>query len=152
MSSYMMRSPISNKEAQTLYDIWAHGETDEYGKNIIPSSIDTNAVSSLESKNYIHNTPSRFATKDLMPKQTCEITKKGKEVIKKIILHKEESAFEKSSNTVDYENIWRASEYAGELEAKTAARKKLPQDMNWLERVVYEMDNRGQEKIDFKIY
>lgn len=151
LSSFMMRSPISNKEAQALYDIWLSGETDEYGKHIIPPTTDINAITELTSKKYIQNTPSRFATRDLMPVQTCEFTKKGKDVIQKIILHKEKSAFEKSSHVIDFETIWRAAEAGAELDAKTAAAQKKPQDMNWLERVAYEMDLKGQEKIDFKV-
>ena len=34
----IIRSPISNKEAQTLYDIWSNGDRDEYGGIIVPSS------------------------------------------------------------------------------------------------------------------
>ena len=48
MSSFIVqRSPISNKEAQTLYDIWKHDEKNEYGKSAIPNRVDPFQVSSL---------------------------------------------------------------------------------------------------------
>lgn len=136
LSSFVIRSPISNKEAQTLYDIWLHGETDEYGKHVIPNDADVNVITELTTKNYIRNIPSRFATRDAVPVRTCEFTKKGREVIQKIILHKEKSAFEKSSNVIDYESIWRAAEGAGESDAKVAARRIQPRD-NWLGRIIW---------------
>lgn len=125
------RSPISNKEAQALYDIWALGEKDEYGKYIIPDNIDAFHVTSLTTKGYMRNHASRFATKDLRTNKTCDFTDKGKNVIQKIILFKEESAFEKSSSGVDYEAICRA-------EVKTSdkiASKQRQQPRNWLERL-----------------
>ncbi len=133
-SSFMVpRSPISNKEAQTLYDIWTHGEKDEYGKYIVPENTDTFAITSLTTKGYMRNHASRFATKDLRTNKTCDFTDKGKNVIQKIILFKEQSAFEKSSHTVNYEDICRADVIGPKAADKTASRQRQP--CNWLERV-----------------
>jgi len=137
LSSFIIhRSPISNKEAQTLYDIWLHGETDEYGKNIVPENVDPMQVTSLTTKGYIRNQPSRFATKDNVPERLCEFTSKGKDVIQKIILHKEKSAFDKSSSKhVDYEMICRSAELdALASDGKTAASKQT--NLNWFERTI----------------
>lgn len=134
-SSFMVpRSPISNKEAQTLYDIWTHGEKDEYGKYIVPEEADAFAITSLTSKGYMRNHASRFATRDLRSNKTCDFTDKGKDVIQKIILFKEQSAFEKSSGIIDYEAICRANVLGPEKSAnKIASRQRQPR--NWLEKV-----------------
>ncbi len=133
-SSFMVpRSPISNKEAQTLYDIWTHGEKDEYGKYIVPEEADAFVITALTSKGYMRNHASRFATRDLRTNKTCDFTDKGKDVIQKIILFKEQSAFEKSSNRVDYEAICRASIKVPKTTDKIASRQRQPR--NWLERV-----------------
>ena len=136
LSSFVFhRSPISNKEAQTLYDIWSHGETDEYGKNIMPEEVDPMYVTSLTTKGYIRNHPSRYATLDAT-QRLCEFTTKGKDVIQKIILHKEKSSFEKSSSRhVDFEAICRASE----IDALSGRGKKASLQVkgsNWLGRCI----------------
>lgn len=138
LSSFMIqRSPISNKEAQTLYDIWLHGETDEYGKNIVPDKADVMQITSLTTKGYIRNQPSRYATAtENIPQRLCEFTNKGKNVIQKIILHKEQSAFDKSSSRhVDYEMICRSSDIAKlSSEGKVASLKK--RNLNWFEKFI----------------
>ncbi len=135
-SSFMVpRSPISNKEAQTLYDIWTYGEKDEYGKYIVPPETDVFSITSLTTKGYMRNHASRFATKDLQTNKTCDFTDKGKNVIQKIILFKEQSAFEKSSNIVDYEAICRADLPTPKTADKISSRQRQRQPRNWLERV-----------------
>ncbi len=132
MTSFMVRrSPLSNKEAQTLYDIWSHGEKDEYGKHVLPDDTDSISVVSLTSKGYIRNSPSRYATRDNPISRFCEFTEKGKELIRKIILHKEKSAFDKSSSKIDFEAILASNKGHVKLASKKS------QNMNWLERVVY---------------
>jgi hypothetical protein len=137
LSSFIIhRSPISNKEAQTLYDIWLHGEKDEYGKNIMPNEADPIQVASLTTKGYLRNHPSRFATRDNMPTRTCEFTEKGKDVIQKIILHKEKSSFEKSSSRyVDFESICRSIEIS-ELASKGKTASLNLKGANWLSRCI----------------
>lgn len=131
-TSFMVpRSPISNKEAQALYAIWTHGEKDEYGKYIVPEEVDPFHITSLTSKGYMRNHASRFATRDLQSNKTCDFTDKGKDVIQKIILYKEQSAFEKSSNIVDYEAICQAELNAPKTD-KIASKQRQPR--NWLER------------------
>lgn len=137
LSSFMVtRSPISNKEAQTLYDIWLHGEKDEYGKNVVPEKADPMQVTSLTTKGYIRNQPSRYATTNTAVQRLCEFTNKGKDVIQKIILHKEQSSFDKSSSKhVDYEMICRpAALSALSFEGKTASLHK--NNSNWLEKII----------------
>lgn len=133
-ASFMVpRSPISNKEAQALYDIWICGEKDEYGKYIVPDNIDALHITSLTSKGYMRNHASRFATKDLRTNKTCDFTDKGKSVIQKIILFKEQSAFEKSSNMIDYEAMCRAELKVPKISGKISSRSREPH--SWLERV-----------------
>jgi len=132
-SSFMVpRSPISNKEAQALYDIWEYGEKDEYGKYIVPIDVDSMHITSLTSKGYMSNHASRFATRG-GNNPTCDFTNKGKDVIQKIILFKEKSAFEKSSGIIDYESICRAEIKSPKTADKIASKRKQPR--NWLERV-----------------
>ena len=133
-ASFMIpRSPISNKEAQALYDIWTNGEKDEYGKHIVPDNIDALNIASLTSKGYMRNHASRFATRDLRTNRTCDFTDKGKAVIQKIILFKEQSAFEKSSGVIDYEAICRVNTIKSGVSSKLASKQQQPR--NWLERV-----------------
>lgn len=133
-SSFMVpRSPISNKEAQALYDIWTYGEKDEYGKYIVPNNVDALHITSLTSKGYMRNHTSRFATKDLRTNKTCDFTDKGKDVIQKIILFKEQSAFEKSSNRIDYEAACQAEFKGPKMPGKISSKSRKPR--NWLERV-----------------
>lgn len=127
------RSPISNKEAQALYDIWTNGEKDEYGKYIVPEDIDAMYITSLTTKGYMRNHASRFATRDLKTNKTCDFTDKGKDVIQKIILFKENSAFEKSSSIVDYESICGIDITVSGTSDKIASKQRQPR--NWLERV-----------------
>lgn len=137
LSSFIIhRSPISNKEAQTLYDIWLHGKTDEYGKHIMPEKADPIQIASLTSKGYLRNHPGRFATRDGAIPRLCEFTTKGKDVIQKIILHKEKSSFEKSSSRyVDFEAICRAIEIS-ELSSKGKTASLNFRNLNWLSRCV----------------
>lgn len=125
MSFLVSRSPLSNKEAQAMYDIWLSGQKDEYGKNIIPEHVDHTQVISLTSKGYIRNIPNRFTKKN---GSACEFTQKGKDVIQKIILHKEKSAFVESSKPINFEavlaNQHKSIKIASILETK-----------NWLERL-----------------
>ena len=134
-SSFMVpRSPIANKEAQTLYDIWTHGEKDEYGKYIVPEEADAFAITSLTTKGYMRNHASRFATIDLRSNKTCYFTDKGKDVIQKIIRFKEQSAVEKSSGIIDYEANCRANVLGpGKSANKVASKQRQPR--NWLEKV-----------------
>ena len=130
-SSFMVpRSPISNKEAQALYDIWTRGDKDEYGKYIVPDDIDPMHITSLTGKGYMRNHASRFATRDLRTNRTCDFTDKGKDVIRKVILFKENSSFEKSSGVVDYEAICRI-----EIKTSNKVASKQRQSRNWLERI-----------------
>jgi len=118
LASFLMRSPMSSDDAQIVYKIWSYGQEDEYGKYVIPTDIDPLKIASLTSKGYIRNVPSRLATVGKMPVRTCEFTDLSKNLIKKLILHKEESAFEKSASN-----------------AKTASVKE--KNNNWLQRVFH---------------
>ena len=96
------RAPISNKEAQTLYSIWK-GDKDEYGRSLVPIDVDPLQVAALTSKGIVRSHPI-----NLNGIKAVDITNKGKEIIQNIILHSEESSFEKSSGQIDYETIHQA--------------------------------------------
>lgn len=132
LSSFMAtRSLISNKEAQTLYNMWQTGDKDEYGKTIVDSEVDPMQIASLTSKGYVKNTPSRFSNS---PIRLLEFTNKGKDVIKQIILHEETSAFEKKSGTIDYEAICRKT--AKKIPSSKVASQQLSQKHSWLQRLI----------------
>ena len=135
MSSFVMdRNMLSNKEAQTLYDLWAKGEVDEYGRLSVGPEIDGMQITALTTKGYILNHPSRYVV-GRVPERTLELTKKAKEVIKKIILHKEKSAFEKSSSKINYEAICRKEELAKKDSGKVASRQFRISGSNWFTKV-----------------
>ncbi len=138
-ASFMVqRSLISNKEAKTLYSIWQDGNKDEYGKHIVDDKIDSMEIVSLTTKGYVRNNPTRyggFPGGRYREPILVEFTNKGKDVIKKIILHQEKSAFEKESQTIDYEAICRkATIQEFSSGQKVASKQKNPQ--NWLGRVL----------------
>ena len=96
------RAPVSNKEANTLYKIW-EGDKDEYGRIIVPDDIDPLQVAALTSKGMIKSHPV-----SLVGKKAVDITSKGKEVIKNIVLHSEQSIFDKDPEQVNYDAIHQA--------------------------------------------
>jgi len=115
---------------------WLHDKTDEYGKNIVPNDSDVMQITSLTTKGYIRNHPSRYATKENMPGRTCEFTDKGKDVIKNIILHKEKSAFDKSSSRyLDYEAICRSAAI-DKMKADGKIASQMSRRLNWFERSI----------------
>ena len=106
----MIRSPITNKEAQTLFDIWGNGEKDAYGGIVIPEETDSMIVAALMSKGLIENKGS-IASIVATNQRTVQISAKGKEVIKNIVLYKEKSVFEKQADKeLDYESIFVATQ------------------------------------------
>lgn len=124
------RSPVSNKEATTLYNLWRESDRDLYGNIIIPTSSDPTAIAALTTKGMIKSKNS-FTIGD---KRLLEITKKGKEIIKNIILHTERSAFDKSaSSVVDYESVYRLLNK--QASTKTASKQQSPQ--SWFQRIIW---------------
>jgi DNA-binding MarR family transcriptional regulator len=132
------RSPLSNKEAQTLYDIWK-SDKDVYGKFIVSDDIDSFQVSSLKTKGYVRAPDDRFNIKESKVPYV-EITDKGKQVIRNIILHTEKSALDKSSEVINYEAIYaRLDNNLSMKEAKTASSiTEAKKFKNWLRKVVGE--------------
>jgi len=94
------KAPITNKEAQTLLDIWK-SEKDVYGKHIVPKTADQQSIFSLITKGYIQNEFRRYS-------DSANFTKAGKEAIKKMILHSK-SVFSQKSGDIDYQSIYLAS-------------------------------------------
>ena len=131
----VQRSPISNKEAQVLFDVWKQSETDEYGKYIVSSDIDPMQIVSLTSKGYVRNTPTRIEGSTRL----LEFTDKGKEVLKKIILHQEKSAFEKESSKINYAAICHAAD-RDRINARgkvaSTATASIRKNKNWFERLL----------------
>lgn len=96
------RSPINNKEATVLFNIWKESKRDHYGNIVLSKDADPTSIASLTSKGIVKN-KSGHSFGD----RVIEITSKGKNIIKNIVLHSEKSAFEKSADTIDYESIYR---------------------------------------------
>lgn len=126
------RSPLNNKEAQSLYSLWK-GDRDNYGNIIVPEDIDSMAVAALTSKGMVKG---KLGGMSIGNKRILEITKRGKEIIKNIILHNETSAFEKESNSLDYESIHRLTANPTMTTATKVASKQIV-ETNWLQRVLW---------------
>ena len=117
---------ISNKEATTLYNIWKSNK-DEYGKFIIPKETSKVIVNKLNNIGLIRTS---------LRSDVAEITKKGQEIIKNIILHTEKSSFEKQADgEINYELIHQAILNGPKVkEAKIASKIKHNHNMNWLKK------------------
>ncbi len=134
LSSFMIeRNALSNKEAQTLYDLWSTGEVDEYGRLVVGTRVDPMQIASLTTKGYVSNHPNKYII-GRVPTRTLELTKKAKEVIRKIILHKEKSSFDKTSNIINYDAICREADKIKQTNGKIASRVHQKAN-NWLQRV-----------------
>ncbi len=129
------RSPISDKEARVLMDIWK-GDRDNYGNFVVANEIDRTSLSSLTSKGMLKSKQGNYALDTT--KMAIEITKKGQELIRNIILHGEESAFEKSPAKFSYEAIHNKVHAISAKSATTDKTASLnhPTARNWLERVM----------------
>lgn len=113
--SFLLQSPVTNKEAQTLYDIWC-GDRDEYGRAVMPKNASSTLLKSLADKKLIRMVDMRLANKFQSP--AIEITKEGQNIIRDIILHTEKSAYEKGPTKIDYENIYQTSKFGPLKKAK----------------------------------
>ncbi len=150
----MRQSPISNKEAQSLYEIWK-SDKDEYGKFIVPDKIDPMQVASLKSKGVIRSPQSRFPSVMVSAtKRSVDITDMGKQVIRNIILYTEKSALEKSSESINYERIYVAMQnnILKESGQKLAGRFEFPEMLrhmtSWLQRAMENPEPKAGTQCD----
>lgn len=134
------RSPLSNREAQVLYDLWT-GDRDPSGKVIVPDHIDALQISALTTKGMVKNSPSTHALAAVsghyVPNRTLEITSPGREVIRNIILTTEKSTFENEDKTLDYESVFRANtedRHASSDEKIASKIANVQRNDNWLYR------------------
>lgn len=125
------RSPVTDKEAKALFNIW-NGDRDEYGNCVVPKDQDPMVVASLTSKGMIKNKPVSRVGSGSTPVRCVEITKKGKSIVRNIILSNEKSAFEANNDDFDfqYEFIHRTAS-----NIKMASRVDIT-ETNWLCRVM----------------
>ncbi len=128
----LLRSPLSNKEAQALYDIWQN-ERDEYDKPIIPDHIDPMLVAALTTKGCISNGSGHSIARS-HAKRSAELTKKAKEIIKTIILHEPKSAFENAPKNINFDNIWHASHMMKLPKTSKKVASRVVMKDNWLIR------------------
>lgn len=88
---------VTKQETQALYDIW-NSEKDAHGHLVMPNSIDARVASSLFSKGVIKSISVASLVRQSQ-QQSVEITKRGKDIIKSIILQDNKSALEKAANS-----------------------------------------------------
>jgi len=124
------RSPISNKEAQAIYAIW-ESDRDNWGNPLVPEDLDPMIVSGLITKGYLEGMRNVASVLDT-GSRSVTITKKGKDIVRNIVLLTESNTFDKESkykNVVDYEGIHRALTDGAPTtaEAKTAS--------SWLQKI-----------------
>ncbi len=128
------RSPISNKEAKALFEIWK-GEKDEYGYHIVPQETDPTTVASLTSKEIVKSKPMSRIGSDTFLSRSLEITGKGKDIIRNIILHTEQSALENNKDPdFKYESIHRVAEQPPKPGEKIASVLNQQENQNWIQR------------------
>ncbi len=126
------RSPLDNKEAQVLYKIFTDADRDDHGQIVLPIDVDQTTVSSLTSKGMIESAHRGMSLGDYS--RRIEITGKGKDVIRNIILHTEKSALEVDKENIDYDAIHQAVNDSGtKSSCKVASRIKT--SSNWLQRI-----------------
>ena len=118
------RSPINDKEARTLFKIW-NSEKDAYNGIIVPHDADPLVVAALISKGLVISKQAHPSLKT--PTRVVEMSKRGKEIIRNIILQTEKSAFERTASDFSYEAIYNQIN-------KTASRIERYEPRNWLER------------------
>ncbi len=136
-----LKSPISNKEAKALMQLWGveDKDKDQYGRITVPNTIDGEVVASLATKGYLTTSGSRSAIVSQKDAAAVSFTKKAKDAIKKIILHAENSSFE-ADEEPDYESIMILAETNDcKVEGKVASRQlpPAPSHPNWLQRAVW---------------
>lgn len=136
------RSPISNKEAQTLFKIWK-GDKSNSGGFVVPVDVDPMQVAGLTTKGMIKNKCAGLVIQD-SPQRSVEITSKGKQIIRNIILYSEKSSFEQVPDDFNYEAIHTAFLDVGKTkEAKTASRQVVERNpRSWLEKLVLVQQDR----------
>lgn len=98
-----LKAPITNKEAQTLYQVWKEGKKDPYGKIVAPEGASRDCLVGLQEKGMIRAPNLTVATAHV---PSVELTDQGKEVIRNIILYAEQSAFNREKKDLDYDKVY----------------------------------------------
>lgn len=119
------KPPLSNSEAQLLYNIWKMGERDNYGRIVV--STGNSSLNVLKSKDMIQISPALNGL-------AVNITPKGKEIIRKIILFGEQSSFNESDGAINFEQIHRHSKNAPKKKTKVACLLENSHE-NWLQKI-----------------
>ena len=130
------RSPIDNKEAKTLFAIWK-GDRDKYGYAVVPDDIDQIAIAGLTTKGMVKSKLEMHGLRGLGGNRVVEITKKGKDVIRNIILHSEKSKFEDAAD-FNYEAIHRLldADPVSKSAMKTASIHTVE---NWVQKIAWKL-------------
>ena len=129
----VLRAPVNNKEAEILYKIW-NSDKDDFGRYFMPKDAGISQVSSLVTKGMIRNLPRAGLILEDQP-QLVEITDKGRNIIRNIILHTEKSAFEKAGSGINYEAIHRAVLNGTTVKEADKVASKVKTGGNWLQRI-----------------
>lgn len=123
------RSPVTNKEASALYAIF-QGEKTSSGNIVIPYNIDNTVVTALVTKGFIKS------KNVLSTNRTVEITKKGKDIIRNIILMAEKSSFDKINSMINYESIHNLTTMpVRKAKHKIASTHILMGNLNWMQKL-----------------
>lgn len=123
--------PISNKEAQALYDLWKSGKQDAANRIVVQNNVDPIQIQSLQMKGMLRTPGNLFASHH---DPVVELTSKGKEIIKQIILATNDSVYEESSD-IDYAKIYRKLILGNPKEASAKTASKQIRHGNWLQRL-----------------
>lgn len=133
----VLQSPVTNKEAKTLMKLWECDHKDQYGRVYVSQEIDGDVIVSLATKGYLSTAgTTRNAIVSNKSASAVTLTKKAKEIIKKIILATEESSFD-STEEPDYESILIMAEKKVQSKGKVASKQFQPEpsrSLNWLQK------------------
>jgi len=124
LSPVEIKPPLSNPEAQSLYNIWKSGKRDSFGRIMLSSSDDN--IRSLKEKDILQ-------ISQALNSLAVSITPRGKEIIRQIILYGEKSALDFDQEPMDYNKIYRSSKGIPKLASKIAC--SLDSSGSWLKRI-----------------
>jgi len=134
----MNMAPVSNKEAQALFEIW-NSKKDQNGNPIVPEGVNENLLMGLARRGILELTYG-LEPKTFRQVHTVRLGSVAEKVIKNIILAAETSQFENKQAALDYELIHRAAlmgNLGKQADGKTAAVNQQSEDRtsNWFSRL-----------------
>lgn len=125
INPFEIKPPLTNEEAQYLYDIWKQGSRDHFGRIVISSYMP--CINTLKSKGILQ-------TDHILNGLAIKITTKGKDIIKQMVLYGEKSSLDNDNGQINYEQIYRNLGKIQKQSNKIASVFNSNND-NWLKKI-----------------